>query len=108
MSNTQLIFELSQPGRTAHAQALKPVAAEKLSAIPASLRRKNKPALPQVSEMQVVRHYTNLSSKNFAIDKLFYPLVSCTNQYNSRGANRSAMQPGLLGCPPLDPATTRH
>jgi len=105
MSNTQLIFELSQPGRTAHAQALKPVAAEKLSAIPASLRRKNKPALPQVSEMQVVRHYTNLSSKNFAIDKQFYPLGSCTMKYNPRGANRAAMLPGFLGRHPLAPET---
>ena len=105
MSNNQLIFELSHVGRTAHAQAPKPVGEDKLSAIPASLRRKEKPALPQVSEMQVVRHYTNLSSKNFAIDKQFYPLGSCTMKYNPRGANRAAMLPGFLKRHPLAPAS---
>ncbi|MGB1465969.1 MAG: aminomethyl-transferring glycine dehydrogenase subunit GcvPB, partial [Alcanivorax nanhaiticus] len=78
MSETKLIFQLSQPGRSAVSQAPKAVAEDKLSAIPVHLRRKQKPALPEVSEMQVVRHYTNLSSKNFAIDKQFYPLGSCT------------------------------
>ncbi|UWN49845.1 putative glycine dehydrogenase (decarboxylating) subunit 2 [Alcanivorax sp. ALC70] len=53
----------------------------------------------------MVRHYTNLSTKNFAIDKQFYPLGSCTMKYNPRGANRAAMLPGFLNRHPLAPAT---
>ncbi|MBQ0754066.1 MAG: aminomethyl-transferring glycine dehydrogenase subunit GcvPB [Gammaproteobacteria bacterium] len=103
MNVNSLIFELSHQGRAASAQAPKPVSEDKLGAIPAHLRRQEKPALPQVSEMQVVRHYTNLSTKNFAIDKQFYPLGSCTMKYNPRGANRAAMLPGFLQRHPLAP-----
>ena len=106
MSNeTTLIFQHSRPGRSATAQAPKPVSEDQLSAIPASLRRKNKPGLPEVGELEVVRHYTNLSTKNFAIDKQFYPLGSCTMKYNPRGANRAAMLPGFLNRHPLAPAS---
>ena len=99
----QLIFELSRPGRRASAQAPKALPQEALANIPAALRRKQKPGLPEVSELQVVRHYTNLSTRNFAIDKQFYPLGSCTMKYNPRGANRAAMLPGFLGRHPLAP-----
>ena len=106
MSNeTTLIFQHSRPGRSATAQAPKPVSEDQLAAIPASLRRKNKPGLPEVGELEVVRHYTNLSTKNFAIDKQFYPLGSCTMKYNPRGANRAAMLPGFLNRHPLAPAS---
>ena len=106
MSNeTTLIFQHSRPGRSATAQAPKPVSEDQLSAIPANLRRKNKPGLPEVGELEVVRHYTNLSTKNFAIDKQFYPLGSCTMKYNPRGANRAAMLPGFLNRHPLAPAS---
>ena len=109
MSNeAALIFQHSRPGRSATAQAPKPVSEDQLSAIPASLRRKNKPGLPEVGELEVVRHYTNLSTKNFAIDKQFYPLGSCTMKYNPRGANRAAMQPGFLKRHPLAPARPRQ
>jgi glycine cleavage system P protein (glycine dehydrogenase) subunit 2 len=103
MNVNSLIFELSRQGRAASAQAPKPVSEDRLSAIPAYLRRQESPALPEVSEMQVVRHYTNLSTKNFAIDKQFYPLGSCTMKYNPRGANRAAMLPGFLQRHPLAP-----
>lgn len=99
----QLIFEVSKAGRRAYSQAPKPVADDKLNGLPAALRRQSKPLLPEVSELQVVRHYTNLSSKNFAIDKQFYPLGSCTMKYNPRGANRAAMLPGFLKRHPLAP-----
>ena len=105
MNETKLIFQHSRPGRGANAQAPKPVSEDQLSAIPASLRRKQKPGLPEVSELDVVRHYTNLSSKNFAIDKQFYPLGSCTMKYNPRGANRAAMLPDFLNRHPLAPAS---
>src|SRR3989338_6948109 len=96
-----LIFENSQSGRRATSQA--PLQSSAASDIPQNLRRKQKPLLPEVGEMQVVRHYTNLSRKNFSIDTMFYPLGSCTMKYNPRGAHRGAMLPGFLGRHPLAP-----
>lgn len=96
-----LIFERTAAGRCARLQSPKEV--YDLSDIPDSFLRKNKPQLPEVSEMQVVRHYTNLSRKNFSIDTQFYPLGSCTMKYNPRGAHRAAMLPGFLARHPLAP-----
>ena len=64
-----LIFDHSRRGRTAASQF--PAAGGSLDDLPAALRRKNAPALPEVSELDVVRHYTRLSQKNFSIDTLF-------------------------------------
>lgn len=89
----KLIFEQSTPGRQAAAQM--PQAKADVGAIPASLQRKQRPLLPEVSEMQVVRHYTRLSQRNFSIDTQFYPLGSCTMKYNPRVCNRLALLPGL-------------
>ena len=89
-----LIYEHSHAGRRAFAQAPKKQAP--LDGIPAELRRAAPPALPEVSEMQAVRHYTRLSQKNFSIDTEFYPLGSCTMKYNPRACNSLAMLPGLL------------
>ncbi|MGB1563953.1 MAG: aminomethyl-transferring glycine dehydrogenase subunit GcvPB [Sinimarinibacterium flocculans] len=97
----KLIFEVSRPGRVAHAQT--PGTAVDASAIPESLRRKARPGLPEVSEMQAVRHFTRLSQQNFSIDTHFYPLGSCTMKYNPRACNRLAMLPGFLGRHPLAP-----
>ena len=96
-----LIFERSSPGRAAHAQ--RPAAAPQLSAIPESLRRKAAPAMPEVSELQAVRHYTRLSKRNFSIDTHFYPLGSCTMKYNPRACNTLAMLPEFLQRHPLAP-----
>ncbi len=96
-----LIHEQSRHGRRARAQA--PAGRAGLDGIPESLRRADPPALPEVSEMQVVRHYTRLSQKNFSIDTQFYPLGSCTMKYNPRGANELAMLPGFLGRHPEAP-----
>ncbi|TAM11202.1 MAG: glycine dehydrogenase subunit 2 [Nevskiaceae bacterium] len=97
----KLIFELSRPGRRAAAQApLSHVAVD----VPAALRRRTAPALPEVSELQAVRHYTRLSRLNFGIDTNFYPLGSCTMKYNPRACNQLAMLPGFLGHHPLAPA----
>jgi len=97
-----LIFERSRPGRSAVAQAPK---AHANTAIPAPLRRKSAPGLPAASELDVVRHYTRLSQKNFAIDTQFYPLGSCTMKYNPRACNSLAMLPGFLNRHPLAPAS---
>ena len=98
-----LIFEHSQSGRRATAQA--PVEAVAADDLPAELLREDLPALPEVSEMQVVRHYTRLSQKNFSIDTHFYPLGSCTMKYNPRACNTLAMLPGFLARHPLAPAS---
>ena len=96
-----LIFEQSQPGRRAQAQI--PPAVPEPAAIPAHLRRRNRAKLPEVSELQVVRHYTRLSQKNFSVDTQCYPLGSCTMKYNPRACNALAMLPGFLGRHPFAP-----
>jgi glycine dehydrogenase subunit 2 len=89
-----LIFEHSQPGRRNYSQA--PLAKADTADIPAKLRRTKRPLLPEVSELQAVRHYTRLSQQNFSIDTHFYPLGSCTMKYNPRACNKLAMLPGFL------------
>ena len=99
-----LIFEHSQPGRRNPSQA--PIDKRDVKDIPEKLRRKQRPLLPEVSEMQAVRHYTKLSQKNFSIDTQFYPLGSCTMKYNPRACNKFAMLPQFLGRHPHAPETT--
>jgi glycine dehydrogenase subunit 2 len=94
-----LIFEQSQPGRTAAAQ--QPAAINPVLEIPAQLLRQDKPLLPEVSELQAVRHYTRLSRRNFSIDTQFYPLGSCTMKYNPRGVHRLAFLSGFMNHHPL-------
>ena len=98
-----LIYEQSKQGRRATSQS--PLNEVDLSSIPEALRRKRAPQLPEVSEMQAVRHYTRLSQKNFSIDTHFYPLGSCTMKYNPRAANSLASLPGFLSRHPLAPET---
>ncbi|MFK5915435.1 MAG: aminomethyl-transferring glycine dehydrogenase subunit GcvPB [Woeseiaceae bacterium] len=97
-----LIFEKSRSGRINPAQ--QPADTKAVSDIPASFLRNDKPLLPEVSEMQGVRHYTQLSTKNFSIDTNFYPLGSCTMKYNPRGCNTLSMLPGFLNRHPDTPA----
>jgi hypothetical protein len=99
----KIIFEYSRPGRGAYGQW--PTEAdtpnEIASDIPANLRRKKPAMLPEVSELEVVRHFTKLSQLNFSIDTHFYPLGSCTMKYNPKACNQYAMLPGLLNRHPL-------
>jgi glycine dehydrogenase subunit 2 len=97
-----VIFELGSPGRRASTHAGTGAAATDL---PAHLLRSRPPVLPEVSELQVVRHFTRLSQRNFSIDTHFYPLGSCTMKYNPRACNRLAMLPGFLERHPLEPAS---
>lgn len=94
-----LIFEQSSPGRMAHAQL--PAQLSQAITLPEHFLRQSKPTLPEVSELQVVRHYTKLSQKNFSIDTHFYPLGSCSMKYNPRGVHRLAMLPEFLARHPL-------
>jgi glycine dehydrogenase subunit 2 len=80
-----VIFELSTPGRVGASYPDPDVPVKPLDAlIPASQLREDPPALPEVSELDVVRHYTRLSHRNFSIDEGFYPLGSCTMKYNPK------------------------
>jgi glycine dehydrogenase subunit 2 len=97
-----LIFAHSRPGRRAVAQA--PAAAK--ADIPEGLKRRERPRLPEVSELDAVRHYTRLSRLNFSIDTHFYPLGSCTMKYNPRACNTLAMLPGFVDRHPLAPEST--
>ncbi|HAU1190930.1 TPA: aminomethyl-transferring glycine dehydrogenase subunit GcvPB [Legionella pneumophila] len=94
-----LIFELSKPGRQAKAQM--PRAVGNNYSIPEEFQRKSPPRLPACSELQVVRHFTCLSQKNFSIDTNFYPLGSCTMKYNPRGVHKAASLPGFVNRHPL-------
>jgi glycine dehydrogenase subunit 2 len=93
-----LIHELSRPGRTSN--ALQPHARELPSAIPQEQLRAAPPQLPEVSELDVVRHYTRLSQRNYSIDSQFYPLGSCTMKYNPRACNAAALLPQFLALHP--------
>jgi glycine dehydrogenase subunit 2 len=99
----KLIFQYSKPGRGARAQW--PAAAAGAPAVPAALRRAQRPLLPEVSELDVVRHYTRLSQLNFSIDTHFYPLGSCTMKYNPKACNAAALLPEFAGRHPLSSVT---
>jgi glycine dehydrogenase subunit 2 len=99
-----LIFDLSRPGRRGTTVPAcdvpsKPVA----SLIPQKFLRPEKAALPEVSENEVVRHFTRLSTLNYHIDKGFYPLGSCTMKYNPKVNESNAMLPGFRDAHPLTP-----
>ncbi|HET6757018.1 MAG TPA: aminomethyl-transferring glycine dehydrogenase subunit GcvPB [Burkholderiales bacterium] len=103
-SGRLLIFDLSKAGRRNAAQA--PTQFPAIDDIPARHLRATPPALPEVSELQAVRHYTRLSQKNFSIDTHFYPLGSCTMKYNPRACNKLAFLPQFLARHPLAPDET--
>jgi len=98
-----LIFDLSRPDRRTGSQ-IAPNAGE-VDDIPERFLRRRPPALPAVSELQAVRHYTRLSQRNFSIETHFYPLGSCTMKYNPRVCHRLAQLPGLVDRHPAAPAS---
>jgi glycine dehydrogenase subunit 2 len=99
----QLIFEISKPGRKAYCLPESDVPQFDL---PAGLLRKEEPELPEVTEVDVVRHFTNLSQKNYAVDLGMYPLGSCTMKYNPKINEEAAGMPGFAGIHPLQPTET--
>jgi glycine dehydrogenase subunit 2 len=74
--------------------------------LPAALVRRTPAALPEVSEPEVVRHFTKLSGWNFSVDQTFYPLGSCTMKYNPRVNEWAAAQRGFAGLHPLVPSSS--
>jgi glycine cleavage system P protein (glycine dehydrogenase) subunit 2 len=96
----KLIYEKSQTGRRASALPRY----ENLPAppeLPEELRRAEPPRLPEVPEFELVRHFTELSTRNFGVDTGFYPLGSCTMKYNPRINERLAALPGFARLHPL-------
>lgn len=93
----KLILELSQSGRTGF--SLREAHSE--VQLPENLKRKTALNLPEVSEPDVVRHYTNLSQMNFGVDTGFYPLGSCTMKYNPKINEELARVPEFTGAHPL-------
>jgi glycine dehydrogenase subunit 2 len=89
------IYERSRPGRRAFVAPAAEVPETPLDElIPATERRSAPPALPEVSEPEIVRHYNNLSKQNFDLDTGFYPLGSCTMKHNPKVNERVAALPG--------------
>ena len=96
----KLIFELSKQGRTGYSLPQTCSKCKGTEAIPAGLLRSKAPELPEVSEVDVVRHYTNLSQMNFGVDTGFYPLGSCTMKYNPKLNEEIAAMPAFNGLHP--------
>src|SRR5919205_512676 len=69
--------------------------------LPKAALRKEKPRLAEVDEATVIRHYTNLSRRNWGIDTNFYPLGSCTMKHNPRAGEQAAADPGFAMLHPL-------
>jgi glycine dehydrogenase subunit 2 len=105
--DTKLLFELSETGRRAHRLPECDVpqhAASKL--LPASALTATPPALPELAEPEVVRHFVNLSQLNMSVDTHFYPLGSCTMKYNPKRNERMARMPGFADLHPYQPEET--
>ena len=84
-----VIFELGREGRRGHIipdveEEIKKVINDTMELLPEKLRRKKPPRLPELSETEILRHYTRLSQMNYSVDLGFYPLGSCTMKYNPR------------------------
>ena len=93
----QLIFEASHPGR--RGIVFDPLDVPE-AALPEDLCRKEPATLPEMSELDVVRHFTRLSQRNFGVDSHFYPLGSCTMKYNPKMAEAVAAYPGFADLHP--------
>ncbi len=96
----KLIFEHSDAGRTGYSLPALDVPA---AALAAELTRAEVKGFPEVSEVDVVRHFTRLSTWNYGVDSGFYPLGSCTMKYNPKINEVAARLPGLAGCHPHTP-----
>lgn len=99
-----LIHELSKPGRTAYSLPACDVPVVELSRlIPSGMLRTEPAELPEVYEVDVIRHYTELSRRNFGVDNGFYPLGSCTMKYNPKLNEEVAQYAGFANIHPYQP-----
>src|SRR3954454_10087261 len=105
--DTKLLCELSEAGRRAH--RLPPCDVPERSVadlLPAEALAPLPPALPELSEPEIVRHFANLSQLNMSVDTHFYPLGSCTMKYNPKRNERVARMPGFSDLHPYQPEDT--
>jgi glycine dehydrogenase subunit 2 len=103
----KLIFEKGAPGRRAATLSAMDVPTESLeNMVPAGMLRQEPAPLPEVSEIEIVRHYTHLSQRNFGVDTGFYPLGSCTMKYNPKLNEDMAALPGFAHIHPLQPESS--
>lgn len=102
-----LLFELSRPGRKAYSLPKSDVPRKEIAeSIPEELIRKEPAELPEISELQLMRHYTLLSHKNFGVETGFYPLGSCTMKYNPKVNEVVARLDGFANIHPYQPQET--
>ncbi|MED0669457.1 aminomethyl-transferring glycine dehydrogenase subunit GcvPB [Aneurinibacillus aneurinilyticus] len=102
-----LIFEMSKPGRVSYSLPVCDVPeVEVTSIIPSDFLREAPAELPEVSELQLMRHYTELSKRNHGVDSGFYPLGSCTMKYNPKINEDVARYPGFARIHPYQPEET--
>ena len=104
---TQLLFELSRPGRRAARFADSDVPRQPLEELmPLDALAESPPGLPEVAEPDLVRHFVNLSTQNMSVDTHFYPLGSCTMKYNPKRNEQLASLAGFAQLHPYQPAET--
>jgi len=102
-----LIFELSKPGRIAYSLPdLDVPEADLNELLPKEMQRETAPQFPEVSELDLIRHYTELSHRNHGVDSGFYPLGSCTMKYNPKVNEDVARYPGFTSIHPYQPEET--
>src|SRR5678816_1141883 len=99
-SAPRLLFESGSPGRSGFYW---PAESEKVQTIPGEFLREDIPGFPELGELEVLRHFTRLSHRNFAIESQFYPLGSCTMKYNPKVNEVVARLPGFAQIHPLAP-----
>jgi glycine dehydrogenase subunit 2 len=100
--STELLFEMSHPGRRCHRLPPCDVPGPEAAALlPKTSLAETPPPLPEVGEIDLIRHYVNLSTRNMSVDTNFYPLGSCTMKYNPKRHERLAALPGMLNVHPL-------
>ncbi len=102
----KLIFELSREGRRGYSLPKNELASYSMTDMPNALLREQDPGLPEVDELTVVRHYTNMSNNNFGVDTGYYPLGSCTMKYNPKINEEIAVHRAFTGLHPLQDIDT--
>jgi glycine dehydrogenase subunit 2 len=102
-----LLFEMSRPGRRGYSLPSCDVPEKPLDQLlPKKMQRSEPLDLPELSEPEIVRHYTELSTRNFGVDTGFYPLGSCTMKYNPKVNEEAAVLPGFAYMHPCQPEET--
>jgi len=101
--NEGLIFEKSSPGKKAYKLPPLDVPAVDAESVLGKVAREDLGQMPEVSEIEIIRHFTRLSTWNYAVDHGMYPLGSCTMKYNARVNETVARLPGLAEAHPYQP-----